>query len=606
MNILGVKVMGHDPGAAVIASDGRIVAISEERLNRIKHSFEIFPEKSIPYCLNALELKPADIGLIVLEQVGRKWIVDIKKIFLEHVSNQFPNARIEIINHHDAHAASAFFCSPFKEAAILIYDGAGEVYKTYLGVAGIESETLYRGEGARIYEIQKTLHLRQGKSNPYTQGIGKLYSDITYYVGMGKYEEGKTMGLAPYGTDAVLSQIPMERWVNEANGHVICNTQISYPPRPMAARIGGRKGIGDAWRVLRGFVRMRLRRWVRPLFFMLGGLYSKDMFSEPAVFPAIRLPRPPRNPKTDALPDDYYASVAWAAQKVLEEFSARLGRKLKEATGSENLCVAGGVGLNIDANKNFLDRAGFKKIFIQPASSDTGIPLGCALWGKHVILGEARQWEMMSASLGRKYTDEEITAAIEARAADIIVKKSANVAEETARLLADGNIVGWFYGGSEYGPRALGNRSILADARKPDMKDVLNKKVKHRESWRPFAASILREDQRRWFELDHESPFMLLAASVAADKRGSIPSVTHVDGTSRIQSVTKEANGRYYDLIAAFKNITGVPLILNTSFNDAGEPIVETPAEALHCFLNTKMDFLALEEYIIAKKQRAA
>mgnify|MGYP001599703028 FL=1 len=197
----------------------------------------------------------------------------------------------------------------------------------------------------------------------------------------------------------------------------------------------------------------------------------------------------------------------------------------------------------------------------------------------------------------------EITAAMEEHSADIIIKKSPNVAEDAARLIADGNIVGWFYGGSEYGPRALGNRSILADARHPDMKDILNEKVKHRESWRPFAASILAEDQREWFELDHESPFMLLAAEVIVDKRGRIPSVTHVDQTSRIQSVTRDANGRYYDLIAAFKKITGVPLVLNTSFNDAGEPIVETPAEAIACFLNTKMDFLVLEEYIVSKRQ---
>lgn len=601
MNVLGIKILGHEPGAALI-SDGRIVAISEERLNRIKHSFEIFPERSIPYCLEALGVKPEEVDLVVLEQVGARWRIPIKEMFLSHVGNRFPNARIEIINHHDAHAASAFFCSPFEEAAILVYDGAGESYRTHLGVTVIETETLYRGSGTRFFEIRKTLHLRQGKSNPYTQGIGKLYSDITYYLGFDKYEEGKTMGLAPYGGDSLLQALPMESWLRDENGYVLCNASPSYPPRPLAVRMRKRKDLWEAVTAARGLLRMKIRRRIRPLFFKWGGAYSRDMFAEPAIFPALRLPRPPRDPKSDGLPDDYYASVAYAVQKVLEEFAYRIGTKLKEVTGSENLCVAGGVGLNIDANKNFLDRVGFKRIFVQPAASDAGIGLGCALWGWHVALDQPRFWQMRSASLGRLYTDAEITAAIEKRKNEIDVKKSPDIAAEAARLIADGNIIGWFYGGSEYGPRALGNRSILCDARNPEMKDIVNKKVKHRELWRPFAASVLRERQREWFELEPESPFMLLAVPVVEAKRKIVPSIVHVDGTCRIQSVTKDANRRYYDLIAAFSALTSVPLILNTSFNLAGEPIVETPEEALNCFLKTEMDYLVLEEYIISKK----
>lgn len=595
MNVFGLKIRGHDTGAALI-SDGQIAAISEERLNRVKHSFEMFPERSIPYCLEALGVKPEDIDLIVLEQVSARWRVPMKDIFLARMGGRFPKARIEIVNHHDAHAASAFFCSPFEEAAILVYDGAGEVYRTHLGATAIETETLYRGAGNQIHQFQKTLHLRDGKATPYTQGIGKLYSEITYYLGMGKYEEGKTMGLAPYGTDSLLRVSPPEQWIRESGGQLLCNARLSYPPRPLADRIRRRRGLSDFMSVVKSFVRMKAKKKLRPLLFRWG------MFQEPDIFAPLRFPQPPRDPEKDDLPDEYYASVAYAAQKVLEEFAYRIGTKLREVTGSENVCVAGGVGLNIDANKNFLDRGGFKRIFIQPAASDAGVPLGAALWGWHVILGQPRFWVMERVNLGRPYTDAEMQAAIKAREGEITVKRSADVAAEAARLVAGGKIIGWFYGGSEYGPRALGHRSILCDARRPEMKDIVNKKVKHREPWRPFAASVLREHQREWFLLEPESPFMLLAAPVVEAKRAAVPSIVHVDGTCRIQSVSREANGRYYDLIAAFYNLTGVPLVLNTSFNLAGEPIVETPADALRCFLNTEMDYLALEDYLIFKK----
>jgi carbamoyltransferase len=280
------------------------------------------------------------------------------------------------------------------------------------------------------------------------------------------------------------------------------------------------------------------------------------------------------------------------------------GKKIHATTRAENLCVAGGVGLNIDANKRFLDEVGFKRLFVQPAASDTGIALGCALWGAHQILGLPRFWEMKSASLGRVYTEKEIEAAFQKYTDRIIVRRSKNVSGEAAQLIARGKIIGWFQGGSEYGPRALGNRSILCDARDPHMKDIVNKKVKHREPWRPFAASVLAEKQREWFELDHPSPFMLLAASVVKEKRSLVPSIVHVDGTCRIQSVTREQNAPYYELLQAFEKETGVPLVLNTSFNDAGEPIVETPEDALRCFLNTEMDVLVIEQYVVEKVSR--
>ncbi len=601
MNILGLKIRGHDTGAALIA-DGRIVAIAEERLNRVKHSFEMFPLQSIDYCLDALGLEAKDIDCVVIDQVSGRWRADMKKIFSEHTGERFTHARIEIINHHDAHAASAFFCSPFKEAAVLVYDGSGELYRTHLGVQVSESETLYRGFESTLSPIKKAVHLRDGKSCPYTQGVGKLYSEITDYLNLGKYNEGKTMGLAPYGDDSLLKQIPPARWFAETAGIIVCNSRITYPSRALKQRMLERKGVKDFYTVAKGFLRMRIKRIVRPLVFtMLRTIRSDEMFVEPKIFTPIHLPRPKRDPQYP-LPDKYYASVAFAVQHIFEQVAIRWGKMAKEITGLENLCVAGGCGLNIDANKKFFDEAGFRNVFIQPAASDTGIALGCALYGWHVTYNKPRFWVMQNAELGKKYSEDEILKAINDRKEQINVTKSPSIVVDAARLIAESNVIGWFYGGAEYGPRALGNRSILCDARNPDMRDIANKKVKHREPWRPFAASVLKENMTEWFELEQESPFMLIAANVVESKKQQIPSVVHVDGTCRIQSVTKDANGRYYELLSEFNKITGVPLLLDTSFNLAGDPIVETPADALDCFLKTKMDYLVLENYLVSKK----
>ncbi|MDP2593477.1 MAG: carbamoyltransferase C-terminal domain-containing protein [bacterium] len=606
MNVLGLKIRGHVTGACVISdsdSGVKVVAISEERLSREKHAVEAFPKLAIDYCLDALSLAPEDIGLIILEQVSARWRVPIKDIFLEKSPRKFPKARIEIVNHQDAHAASAFFCSPFEEAAVLVCDGAGEVYRTHLGMAAIETETLYRGAGNKLHQIQKTLHLRDGKSCPYTQGIGKLYSDITAYLNLGKYNEGKTMGLAPYGDDSFLKIMPPQMWFTEKEGTVLCNSRTVYPKRSVIERASAvSRTFGQKLFVAYSLVRMKVRRIFRHLIFRVLKIYSNEMFSEPNIFPPLKFLRPPRG--KESLPDKYYSSVAYAAQKVLEMVVGRLALKLKNITGSQNLCVAGGVGLNIDANTKFYTDVGFQKVFIQPASSDAGIPLGAALYGLHNILERPRRWTMTSASLGRIYGDAEIEAAIKKYKDKIEVEKREDIAIEAARRIANGEIVGWFYGGSEYGPRALGNRSILCDGRQKDMKDIVNNRVKHREPWRPFAASVLLENVSEWFDIPDESPFMLLAAPVREEKRSLIPSVVHIDGTCRIQTVTKAYNGRYYDLIAALRAETGTPLLLDTSFNLAGEPIVETPEDAIDTFLRTEMDVLVLEKYLVKKARK--
>ena len=593
MNILGLKVTSHDTGAALI-SGKRVVAIAEERLCRVKHSHNIFPARSISYCLKECGLSPADIDIVVIDQIGRTEGVRMREILERNTGGAFSRAAIHIINHHDSHAAHAFFCSPFNDAAMLVIDGAGENLMTNLGILGPEHETLYSGIGNRVVQIRKAMHIRRKTRFPYTTGIGKFYALLSEeYLNFGHYNEGKMMGLAPYGDLRVFHQYPVEHWVKEYNGDILCNPRFRFVGEETIQK----KRESFFMRALRAFMRISglYRLWLR--FSPLG----EEMVAEPAFFPEIKFEKPQR-PRAAPLPEPYYAAVARAGQEVLERAMILWGKKIKEITGAENLCVAGGVGLNIDANRRFLEEVGFKRIFVQPAASDTGIALGCALWGAHIIAGLPRFWEMKSASLGRAYSENEIAASIEKYKDKISARCSSAITEETARLIVGGKIVGWFQGGSEYGPRALGNRSIIGDARDPEMANIINKKVKHRESWRPFAASILSEKQREWFELEHPSPFMLLAAQVVKEKRARVPSIVHVDGSCRIQSVTREQNAPYYELLSAFEKETGVPLVLNTSFNDAGEPIVETPEDALRCFLNTEMDALAIGDYLILKK----
>ncbi|MES2953211.1 MAG: carbamoyltransferase C-terminal domain-containing protein [Patescibacteria group bacterium] len=597
MNILGVKVTSHDTGAAVLAG-ARIVAIAEERLNRVKHSKNMFPRLAIDYCLKEAGLADGDIDMIVLDQVGYRNEVPSDRIFMENMKGRFAGVPIHIINHHDAHAASAFFASPFEESAVMVADGSGEKRKNYLGVIGTETETLYRGSGNKLIEIQKTIHQRRRRAFRHSMGIGKLYTFICEaYLSLGAYNEGKMMGLAPYGDDRVLREFPLERWFAEVDGHLICNANITFP--------GAEKYLEG--RKVDSPFSARIKERLEDVAFAIISFVSggrKEFFERPSHFTEINLRQPARGAK-DPLPDPYYASVAYAAQKVLEEVMVRLGKRLRAVTGSDNLCLAGGVGLNIDANRRFLEDVEFKHLFVQPAASDTGIALGCVLYGAHMIAGLPRFWRMSNVALGRPYGEVEIEAALKAYADKIVVTRPTDIAEVAATHVANSKIVGWFSGGAEYGPRALGHRSILCDARNPEMANIANKKVKFREPWRPFAASVLAERQSAWFALEHPSPFMLLAAQVLPEKRSQVPSIVHVDGSCRIQSVTQESNERYYRFLQAFERQTSVPLVLNTSFNLAGEPIVETPAEAIRCFLASGMEYLVLENCILEKRPTA-
>jgi carbamoyltransferase len=588
--VLGVKCSGHDTGAALIV-EGRIVAIAEERLNRIKHSFNMFPHLSINYCLAAFALNPSDIELVVIDKVGLRNDSSMRKGFDAETKGTFGRARVEIINHHDAHAASAYFASSFAQAAVLVYDGSGERSLNHHGVYATETETLYRGLDNRLESFQKTTHARVGEKFYYTFGVGKLYSFLSnVYLDFGPYNQGKMMGLAPYGDLSLIQLIPEERWFTEVNGHVLCNPHFSVPRR------AGEPILGRLAECLRRFGKLLLSSSLR----LVAHFQHYGLYRPPSFFTPIQLPKPARS-KQDTLPDQYYASVARAGQHILEQVAIRLGKRLRGLVDSRNLCIAGGLGLNIDANRNFLEKVGFEELFVQPGASDTGIPLGCALWGYHMILGEPRFYKMQHAYLGRSYTEEEIHSALEAFDGKIIYRKSSTIAKDAATLLSEGKILGWFEGGSEYGPRSLGHRSILADARSGHTKDVLNQRVKHREKWRPFGAAILKEKLSEYFELEHESPFMLLAAKARPGVREKVPSVIHVDNTSRIQTVTKALNGRFFELIEEFYKLTGVPMVLNTSFNIAGDPIVETPEDALRTFTHTDMDYLIIENVLIKK-----
>lgn len=586
MNILGIKINGHDTGAALI-SDKRVVAIAEERLNRVKHSPNMFPRLAIDYCLNYFGLEPTGIDMVLIDQTNLRSGKTLE-LFKKETGNIFSRAKVHIINHHNAHAASAFFCSPFDEAAVLVYDGTGEKFATHLGIYATETDSLYFGQGNTLHQISKNLHLREGRFFPYTFGVGKLYSFICDYINLGSLNEGKLMGLAPYGDNSILKAHPYEEWCKEYNGHILCNSKITYPGKRLSGQSLNWPGL-----------RRQLIIFLRPTVRFMQRHLTEDGGFEVDIFPKIKLEKPRRS--DEELPDKYYASVAFAVQKVFERVAIMFGNQLKNITRSQNLCVAGGCGLNIDANMNFLDEVGFKNIFIQPASSDTGIPLGLALYGYHVIAGQPRFYEMKSASMGRSYSESEILAALNEEKDQLTYSKPLDIAAHTAGLIANGKIIGWFYGGAEYGPRSLGHRSILCDARQSDMRDILNLKVKNREPWRPFAASVLEEKVADFFEFSGKSPFMVLATKVKDDKLGKIPSVTHVDGTCRIQTVTPTANGRYYDLIKNFYDLTQVPLILNTSFNLGGEPIIETPQDAIRTFLSTKMDCLILGDYSVTK-----
>jgi carbamoyltransferase len=569
MLILGIhRDPYHSTGAAVLCEDGarlRVVAVSQERVDRIKHS-HAYPDEAIDYCLKTVGAESVtDCDMVVADYIFRPdWrtfqhyqpyqppgLYSALRFHLSRVrrlrkiTHRIPPNKVYFVNHHLAHAYAAFCGSGFEEAAILVVDGHGSVAPGVRVSAGMRP-------GNEMFETQSLFVGRKGKIEllEYSAktGVGMMYEAFTKFLGFGELEEGKTMGLAPYGAGV--------------NGrHVEFRAEFTGMETDYSSLVDIFAPRGS---------------WVKPA----------------GLTPCTR-----RGDQTNP----YYSRIAWEVQNETESAMLHLARHARVTTGQRNLCLSGGVALNSVANYKILQAGLFDNIWIQPASSDSGIPLGCVLYGYYRLAGGRSPWSMEHAYLAREYSDEEIERAISEQAAH--VRWSLNgTARRTAELLAQGQIVGWLQGASEYGPRALGHRSILVDPRKAENRDILNARVKHREGFRPFAPAVLLERSEDYFDLSVPSPFMLLVPPVRNSRRKEIPAVVHVDGTGRVQTVTRGQNDAFFDLVHAFHEITGVPVVLNTSFNLSGEPIVETPQDALRSFLSTQMDALVVGKFLVTKR----
>ncbi len=597
MLILGISAFYHDSAACLIKDGEIIAAAQEERFTRIKHD-AAFPVFAIKYCLKEAKISPNKIENIVFyEKPFMKferlletylafapkgfssfakamplWIKD--KLFqksklineLEDIMGSSVNwsERLLFSEHHLSHAASAFYPSPFKSAAILTLDGVGEWATTSLAV----------GQGRNLKII---------KELKFPHSLGLLYSAFTYHTGF-KVNSGeyKIMGLAPYGQPRFANLIK-EKLVNIAEDGSF-QLDMSY------------------------------------FDYATGLTMTNDKFD--ALFGGRQ-----RNPETKLAQKDM--DLAASIQKVTEEIVFRIAKHLAKETGERNLCLAGGVALNCVVNGNLLRKKIFKNIWIQPAAGDSGGALGAAMSAWHLFYKKDRNISskrdnMKGAYLGPEFSDIEIEADL--RASNAIYKKlsDAELIDAVATALVNEKAVGWMQGRMEFGPRALGGRSILADPRSPSMQKILNHKVKYRESFRPFAPSVLREDVSEWFEHDIDSPYMLFVADVKEDKRlpitkeedkflgfeklnvarSVVPAITHIDYSARIQTVHADINPRYHAVIAKFKEKTGCPIVVNTSFNVRGEPIICSPYDAFKCFMGTELDVLAVGNYLLYKEDQ--
>jgi carbamoyltransferase len=577
MNILGINAY-HGNASAAIVCDGRLVAaVEEERFNRVKYAAG-FPSHAIRYCLReaGLELKDIDHVAVPRNPYARLGT----KLFYAMRMPSFARERVKVlakftgirqalaqafeldpaklaakfhrVEHHQAHLASAFFVSPFERAALLSADGLGDFASTMWG----------SGDGNRM-KIEGVI--------AFPHSLGLFYSAVTQYLGFLKFgDEYKVMGLAAYGEAAHLDALRDIVRTNETGFRLGLEYFTHH-------RTGPEMSWAEADKTP-----------------TLGKLFSEAM---------ERRLGPRRNPEEPI--EQRHRNLASALQVRLEEVYLGMLKKLGERAGVKAVCLAGGVAFNCVANGKIFDTTGFEQVYVQPAAGDGGLAVGAAYYVWHQILGKPRSFVMDHAYWGPGYTSDEIRNAIEAKGLGMSgcrVEELAgdNLMQRTAAIIADGRILGWFQGRAEWGPRALGNRSIVADPRRREMKEILNQRIKHREIFRPFAPSILAEATTEWFEKSHPSPFMTLAYSVRPEKREKIPAPTHVDGTGRLQTVTREANPRYWSLIKAFEQLTGVPVVLNTSFND-NEPIVCRPEEALDCFQRTQMDALVLGDFLITR-----
>jgi carbamoyltransferase len=580
LNILGINAY-HGNSSAALVCDGRLVtAVEEERFNRVKYAAG-FPANAIRHCLAEAGLTIGEIDHVAIPR--NPWARLGTKLFYALRMPRFARERSKVltrfsgihedlaracevdpetihaqhhrVEHHLAHLASAFFVSPFDRAAVLSTDGLGDFASTMWAT----------GEGNRI---------KVHGAVAFPHSLGLYYTAISQYLGFWKFgDEYKVMGLAAYGEPAYRNEF--RQIVRPNNGHGF-RLGLKYFCHQ---RTGPQMTWGDSDKT--------------PLLGRLFSPYLEERLGKTraAVEPV----------------EKKHKDIAASMQSVLEEAYFRLLNSLYQETKQNAVCLAGGVAFNCVANGKIFDHTPFSDIYVQPAAGDAGLAVGAAYYVYHQILGRPRGFAMEHAYWGPQFTSGAIWQALEgsgisSSSFSIKTPSDEELGRLTAQHIAAGKIVGWFQGRAEWGPRALGNRSILVDPRRAEMKEVLNQRIKHRESFRPFAPSILEEAAADYFERSYPSPFMNLAYPVRAEKRGVIPAPTHVDGTARLQTVSRQTNPKYWGLIKEFEKLTGVPVLLNTSFND-NEPIVLKPQEAIDCFLRTKMDVLVMGNYLVEKRE---
>jgi carbamoyltransferase len=574
--VLGLNAFHGDASAVLCGESGLLCAVEEERFTRRKHEAG-FPARSVAACLAHAALDPGDIGVVAVPRrptahgwsrlrfaLSAPWRLallgdrlrheagfgGIDRLVAEAAGARTLRARVHRVEHHRAHLASAFFASPFETAALFSCDGFGDFVSAMWG----------RGEGTRM---------RVAGHVEFPHSLGLAYTALTQYLGFPHYgDEYKVMGLASYGQPSYLDRLR-------------------------------RVVVGDG----RGGYRLDLRYFTHhrggaSMTWASGSPVLGEVFS-----PALeRLLGPRRRPEAGIEPR--HQDIAASLQALLESIVlARLGR-LADETRERRLCLAGGVALNCTLNGRILRESAFEEIYVQPAAHDGGLALGAALYVRHHVQGRPRDAAMRHAYWGLEYGPERCRRAIESQGLEVRELPMPALAEAAADLVAGGAVLGWFQGRFEWGPRALGNRSIVCDPRIPAMRDVLNRRIKRREAFRPFAPSVVAEAAERFFELPAPAPFMTAAYRVRPEARALIPAVTHVDGTARVQTVERDVNPKYWALLEAFGRRTGIPVLLNTSFNE-NEPIVNSPEEAVACFLRNDMDALVLGPLLVTRRDVA-
>jgi len=576
MLILGLNMFHADASAAIVQNGEVVFAIAEERLNRIKH-YAGFPSLAVKACLDFVGAKITDVDHVAIGQDSdanlskkvqyalanpakilnlirmrrrKQPMRDVRSLLAKalDVDPEVLRFQEHHLEHHIAHIASAYYCSPWDRAAGFSYDGSGDFVSTMTA----------RCEGNQIQVLDRVF---------LPDSLGSFYTMICEFIGFQQYgDEGKVMGLAPYGTEALCEQL--EEVIGLKNGSF--NLDLRF-----FKALGSNQGMQV----------------------LADGTVQLARHFSPRMVKAFGDPREPRTEITQREMD-----LAYAMQRRFEDVLFHLLNQLHQRVPCEHLAMAGGCALNSVANGKLFTRTPFRRTWIQPAAGDEGLAIGAALHTCHSILNQPRRFAMKNAYLGHEFSDARIESDL--KKANLRYRKLERqpLLDTVAQQIASGNIVGWFQGRMEWGPRALGNRSILAHPGMPEMKDVLNSRIKQREWFRPFAPSILEERQPEYFEHDHPSPFMLHVYKIRPEKRTQLSAVNHVDDTGRLQSVSREENPLYYELIQAFERKTGIPVVLNTSFNE-NEPIVCQPEEAIDCFQRTRMDVLAIGPYLSMKAE---